>query len=69
MLHSKRWEDRFGVINASQILIDNFSNFNEIKEFIYGFWSEHKIYDKFLKDEEPRVRNQFAVLIKDILSL
>ena len=71
MLRSKRWEDRFGAINGTLALIqtrasDAQSSATALDAFL---WTEllDKFFIEMIEDEEFRVRNQSALLIKAII--
>lgn len=74
MLVSRRWEDRFGAINGILAMIEARTSTNmitrEISEDYDGFLWEYLLEKAFLgllNDEEFRVRNQSALLLKSII--
>lgn len=68
MYNSARWEDRFGAINGTLAFIEREGPKSaEIEEFMWGYIVGER-FDKLLVDEEFRVRNQTATLIKTVVA-
>lgn len=60
MAKSRRWEDRYGAINGSLLLIEDAVSHNtvtdQMSDYMWGHVVE-KTYPELLVDEEFRVRN------------
>ena len=71
MYHSSRWEDRYGAINGSTLLIRHFYGEKEedptLKYFVWNIIRAEKI-PVLLVDSEFRVRNQLGPLLKEMIS-
>jgi len=70
MLHSQRWEDRFGAINGVLALIQmkqTAGTMASLESFLWEYILDES-FPKLLVDSEFRVRNQSALLLKSIIS-
>lgn len=74
MYNSARWEDRFGAINGSIVLIEKFYDTtaeggvdNVLKDFIWNTLRADKV-PGLLRDGEFRVRNQLGLLLRAMIS-
>lgn len=69
MFNSTRWEDRFGAINGSLAFIEHgqgASRSTAMEEYMWSCILEERL-PTLLTDEEFRVRNQTAALLKAII--
>ena len=68
MLMSRRWEDRFGALNGILALIEAQKGqpTEEYDTFLWEYLLE-SAFPILLEDEEFRVRNQSALLLKSII--
>jgi len=72
MFNSSRWEDRFGAINGSILLVKFFYNREEendpaLKYFVWNTFRGEQL-SKLLIDSEFRVRNQLGLLLREMIS-
>ena len=68
MLNSRRWEDRFGSINGILALITAQKNESaDLSTFLWDYILSNA-FPELLIDDEFRVRNQTALLLKAIVS-
>lgn len=74
MFNSSRWEDRFGAINGSILLIEFMYDKskpngvdNVLKDFVWNTIRVDKL-PKLLIDSEFRVRNQLGLLLREMIS-
>jgi hypothetical protein len=66
MFSSERWEDRFGAINGSILILEALPN-NETLSAYFWTYILDEMFAVLLVDTEFRVRNQLGVLLKAIL--
>ena len=68
MLHSRRWEDRFGAINGILAMIQTRKEGeqNDLDTFLWEYIL-NVMFPELLIDAEFRVRNQTALLLKAII--
>jgi len=72
MYSSSRWEDRFGAINGSILLVRFFYNKEEendptLKYFVWNTIRGEQL-NPLLVDHEFRVRNQLGLLLREMIS-
>ena len=74
MYNSSRWEDRFGAINGSILLIEKFYDTtaedgvdHKLKDFVWNTLRPEKV-PSLLRDDEFRVRNQLGLLLRAMIS-
>lgn len=74
MYNSTRWEDRFGAINGSMMLIKNFyvplgelGVDSALKDFTWNALRAEKVPQMML-DNEFRVRNQVGLLLRTMIN-
>jgi hypothetical protein len=77
MYNSKRWEDRYGAINASVLLVSKFYPVSQgeekaivdsaLSDFVWNTIRIEKI-PFLIVDDEFRVRNQVGPLLKEMIS-
>lgn len=68
MLNSRRWEDRFGAINGVLALITAEKIESAVLDTFLWDYILTRAFPELLIDEEFRVRNQTALLLKAIVS-
>jgi hypothetical protein len=76
MFNSSRWEDRFGAITSSCLLIKFFYPIkendeqpfidSELRDFVWN-WIRIEQIPRLLKDSEFKVRSHLGRLLKDII--
>ena len=68
MFNSARWEDRFGAIQGSLAFIQQQgAKSATVEEYMWGYIIKDR-FTKLLVDDEFRVRNQTAVLLKTVVA-
>ena len=67
MYNSSRWEDRFGAINGTLAFIEMESKSADVIDYMWTYIVGER-FDKLLIDDEFRVRNQTATLIKTVIA-
>ena len=74
LYNSSRWEDRYGAINGSILLVkhfyvrdDNGQVNTTLKDFVWNTIRAEKI-PQLMLDKEFRVRNQLGPLLKEMIS-
>lgn len=74
MYNSARWEDRFGAVNGSIVLIEKFYDTSAeggvdsvLQDFVWNTLRPEKV-PALLKDGEFRVRNQLGLLLRAMIS-